>query len=118
MRIWHEELIPRLCRQHLLAVWREGLGCWAILTQDKKGYRNHPAVLEWEDDLCGLWGTLYDIRKEMLQRGYKPKKLPEIRHACKNNLCRYDINKEWQTLEEQVEVLRGKGCKCDLSSFN
>jgi len=118
MRIWHEKLIPHLCRQHLLAVWREGLGCWSILTNNKKGYRNHPAFKEWEDHFDILWLRLYEIREEMLKRGYNPKKLPNIRHKPVNEFCCSGFPKEWQTLDEQIEVLKQKGCDCNLSTLD
>lgn len=105
MRIWHEELIPKLCRQHLLAVWREGLGAYAIITQNKKGYRNHPAVKEFEDNSLELKNRLWAIRKEMLRRGYNPKGLPDAPMT-------FGKVNEWQTLEEQIAVLKAKGCEC------
>lgn len=111
MRIWHEELIPKLCRQHLLAVWRESLGCWSILVNDKKGYRNHPAVKEFEKNHLALAHRLSIIRKEMLSRGYNPKLLPF--KAQDKILWELDVT-EWQSLEEQIEVLKAKGCNCKI----
>lgn len=127
MRIWHEELIPKLCRQHLLAMWREGLGCYKILTEDKKGYRNHPAVKEFEGKIEQLWLRLHAVRREAEGRGYNFKDLPEI-HTDKLNAwdygkgfwgisglinSHYEID-EWQTLDEQIEVLKNKGCNCQV----
>lgn len=112
MRIWHQELIPKLCRQHLLAVWRESLGCYKIITENKKGYRNHPAVKEFENNVGELRLRLRDIRKEMLNRGYHPKELP----FPENGLTGVTFGKinTWQTLEEQIEVLKEKGCNCQV----
>ena len=110
MRIWHEQLIPKLCRQHLLAMWREGLGAYKIITEDKKGYRNHPAVKEFEDSVGDLTLRLTLIRIEMIKRGYKPKELPwndAVVHGLGNI-------KQWQKLEEQVEVLKSKNCECKV----
>ena len=108
MRIWHEQLIPKLCRQHLLAVWREGLGCYKIITENKKGYRNHPATQEFINAPNFLWRRLKIIREEMLSRGYNPKPLP-------NEPLVVDIKlKEWQTLEEQILLLQSKGCGCKV----
>ena len=55
MRIWHEQLIPHLCKQHLLACWREALGAYSIITKNKRGYRNHPATQEFIDAPYALW---------------------------------------------------------------
>lgn len=114
MRIWHEELIPKLCRQHLLACWREGLGCYNILTENKSGYRNHPQVIEFEKASDKLWVRLSKVRGEMVKRGYNPKELPELwgsGYTSIQELTWYKEN-QWQTLEEQTEVLKNKGCNC------
>lgn len=110
MRIWHERLIPKLCRQHLLAVWREGLGCYSILYNDKKGYRKHPAVKEFENAIMSLYQRLEVIRNEMLRRGYKPKALPPWPQTYRF----WFLDKPWQTYKEQVKVLKAKKCKCDI----
>lgn len=90
-------------------MWREGLGCYNIVTSDKKGYRNHPATKEFIGAECDLWCRLYETREEMLRRGYHPKDMPKMvrHHECTESV-------PWQTLEEQTEVLRAKGCKCDV----
>jgi len=108
MRIWHQKLIPKLCRQHLLGVWREGLGCYKIITEDKKGYRNHPATQEFIECSFALWTRLQIIREEMLKRGYNPKDMPTLPRSSKIN------SKEWQTYKKQVEILKAKGCECKV----
>ena len=116
MRIWHKKLIPKLCRQHLLGVWREGLGAYNIVqkyTHDpsqKIGYANHPATKEFLHNPTALVKRLVLIRKEMLKRGYKPKELPEI-YVTPNRQKKVI---EWQTLEEQVEILKSKNCECKV----
>lgn len=109
MRIWHEKLIPRLCQKHLCAVWREGLGCYKIITENKKGYINHPATKEFIECPNFLWLRLQKIRQEMLARGYNPKELPSSMPQVTDIFPR-----EWQTLDEQIQVLKSKGCKCNI----
>lgn len=109
MRIWHEDLIPKLCRHHLLGVWREALGAYTILTHNKKGYRNHPALKEFEYNQVELKNRLVIIRREMLARGYNPKPIPD--YPIEITTAAYV---PWQTLEEQVQVLRSKNCDCKL----
>lgn len=113
MRIWHEKLIHHLCRQHLLACWREGLGCLNILLKGKEGYRNHPQVVMYENHIDDLLYILKRIRIEMLFRGYKPRK---IINEDNELLRKYPYSstdlKEWQTLEEQIDVLKSKKCSC------
>ena len=108
MRIYHPSLLPRLCRPHILAAWREGLGAYSIITNGKKGYSHHPAVLEFKNSPSSLFARLKLIRKEMLARGYNPKELPPEKKK------RGKVN-EWQTLSEQIQVLRNKGCMCVIN---
>jgi len=121
MRIWHEKLIPRLCQKHLCACWREGLGAYKIITENKTGYRNHPAVKEFKDAPQELHDRLKQIREEMLKRGYHPKELglSWFNKGYLDGDGHYQPNQltPWQTLEEQIKILKTKGCKCDLSNL-
>lgn len=124
MRIWHEDLISKLCRQHLLAMWREGLGCYKIITEGKTGYRNHPQVKEFEYYLPRLFERLTLVRKEILKRGYNPKPMPKLHlfpaihvkdYKPDDNIApNIDGYKPWQTLEQQIEILKKKGCECKV----
>lgn len=111
MRIWHEQLIPKLCQKHLCAMWREGLGAYKIITENKKGYKNHPAVKEFEHSPAALFNRMLKVRFEMLSRNYNPKPIFP-RHHNKNG----SVN-EWQTLEEQINILRLKNCKCMINEI-
>lgn len=111
MRIWHEKLIPKLCQKHLCAMWREGLGCYKIITENMQvSYAKHPATLEFIDRPQSLWHRLEKVREEMIGRGYHPKELP-VEMSFGNTFGKI---KEWQTLEEQIEVLKTKNCKCRI----
>ena len=110
MRIWHEKLIPKLCQKHLCAMWREGLGCYKIITENKKGYRNHPATKEWENAPHHLRERIHCVYLEMIARGYKPKQMPPVSATMLTG----EVIKEWQTLEQQIEILKAKGCKCKV----
>lgn len=111
MRIWHEELIPKLCQKHLCAMWREGLGCLKIVQYmtDGGGYKNHPAVKEFMGDSYRLVQRLYLVRQEMLKRGYHPK---ELVHS--NIFTSSNNYQPWQTLNEQIQVLKSKHCQCQV----
>lgn len=113
MRIWHEKLIPILCQKHLCAVWREGLGCYKIITENKKGYRNHPATKEFEHSPVSLRHRLGLVREEMLKRGYHPKEFDSLPIF----IGKEPAPIEWQTLEEQISVLKAKGCKCNVNAL-
>lgn len=87
-------------------MWREALGCYKIVTEGKKGYRNHPATKEFINAPGQLWDILEQVRKEMLRRGYHPKELPVRRFRMLENRV------TWQSLDQQKEILRMKGCSC------
>lgn len=108
MRIWAEQLIPKLCRQHLLAMWHEGLILYSIITTNGRGWKNTPMRKEFEDAPFSLWLILQQVREEMIKRSYHPKPMPEL--ECFTN----GFTKPWQSLEKQIEVLKAKGCKCKV----
>lgn len=59
-------------------MWREGLGCYKIITENKTGYKNHPATQEFIGCPQELYSRLLLVRFEMLSRGYHPKVMPPI----------------------------------------
>lgn len=113
MRIWNEQLIPKLCQKHICGMWRESLGAYKIIQENRTdlSYWKHPATQEFVGHIYRLWQRLKAVRDEMLKRGYHPKELPE----CADENTHYQNEpemKEWQTIEQQIEILRSKGCKC------
>lgn len=108
MRIWDEQLDHDLCDKHLLAEWREGLGVYSILKNGKRGYRSHPQVKMYENNIPALYERLMAIRSEMVERGFNPKMLDSITYSSK------DMGEvvEWQPLKKQIQILKEKGCAC------
>lgn len=109
MRIWHETLVPKLCRQHLLAQWREGLGCLKAVMGETKGYINHPQTKAYRYAPNKLLSVLELTRAEMINRGYNPKPIPNYPQV--DNPEDY---REWQSLKEQIKLLKAKECKCSI----
>lgn len=89
-------------------MWRESLGCYKIITENKKGYNNHPATQEFIHCPSALYERLQLVRQERLNRSYHPKELPNYEGVYTGT------TKEWQTLEEQIEVLQAKKCKGNI----
>lgn len=115
MRIWHEKLIPILCRQHLLADWRETRYAYFVITEGWKGYSHHPAVRQFENNPNELHRILGIIYREMLSRGYNPKPIPALKP---NSMGMYFGQiKEWQNLNQQIEIMKAKNCKCRVDEF-
>lgn len=97
-------------------MWREGLGLASILIENKHDYRNHPATKEFEKAPQVLLSRLGMLYLEAKKRGYKfdYKKLqPLIDYVGYVIHLEPDL-KEWQTLEEQIEVIRNRHCKCKI----
>ncbi len=107
MRIWDVEP-SLLCRKHLLGEHRELHAVWAILTQGKRGYANHPETLRWHGRLAALYRRHEALVAEMTQRGY--------RHATPLDVLLaqgLEVQDQYvDTLAQQVALLRAKGCDC------
>lgn len=70
MRSWHP--IPPSCLDsvHLNGEHRELHGVFAILTQDKRGYRHHPETARWEGHLEALCRRHDALVAEARRRGW------------------------------------------------
>lgn len=107
MRIWDVE--PReLCRAHLLGEHRELHGLWNILTQDLRGYRNHPETRRWEGRLAALYRRHEALVAEMLRRGYRHGSPldPRLATGAEHQTEYVDFP------EVQRQILRDKPCEC------
>ena len=112
MRIW--DLPPAmLCRQHLLGEHRELHALWTILTTGSKGgYANHPETLRWHGKQAALYARHEALVTEIARRGY-------THHTPLDPPLATDLVTQTDyvyTPAEQVEILRAKGCGCDLSA--
>lgn len=110
MRVWDQIHPSKLCRHHLLAEHRETLAIWSILTNNKKGYRNHPEVKRWENHLLTLYRRHEAIRREAWCRGYSYWKDVNPWRAmfqCDNEV--------WpEPWDNQLESLQAKECECKV----
>jgi hypothetical protein len=108
MRIWD---IPcnQLCRKHLLGEHRELHAIWSILTNNKKGYRNHPETKRWEGKLYGLYLRHQEQVNEMKRRGYNHN---SMLYHNKARRIRFVQDVFVNTIEEQKEILKNKKCEC------
>ena len=107
MRIW--DVPPdRLCRNHLLGEHSELHGIWTVLTEDRRGYACHPEVLRWKGKLKALYLKHDEIVAEMIRRGYRHNSPldAELATGAEEQDAFVD------SLEEQVQILRRKGCDC------
>ena len=109
MRIW--DIPPsKLCTQHLLGEHRELHAIWNILTQNKSGYSKHPETLRWKGKLAALYLRHEELAKEMLRRKYNHKTELDRKYASGNLSQNQFVN----TYDEQINILKNKGCKCKI----
>jgi hypothetical protein len=73
MRLW--TLHPRyLDSQGLVALWREALLAQKVLAGDTRGYRRHPQLLRFSDQLeppIAIASYLREVAREAARRGYR-----------------------------------------------
>ena len=107
MRIW--DIPPeKLCRNHLLGEHSELHGIWSILTENQKGYANHPEVARWRGKLRALYRKHEQIVEEMTARGYQHNSPLDPRLATGASEQEAYVDPP----EEQICILRDKGCDC------
>jgi hypothetical protein len=109
MRIW--DIPPdKLCRQHLLGEHRELHAIWAILTENKRGYANHPETKRWRGKLGALYLRHLCLVREMTKRGYRHHSpLPRALATGDDDQCEYV-----DSYRRQRQILRNKGCGCKV----
>lgn len=107
MRIWDIEPAA-LCRVHLLGEHRELHAVWTILTQNKKGYANHPETKRWNGRLKALFRRHELLVAEMQKRKYNHSSPLDESLATGIEIQEIFIN----TPEEQILILREKKCEC------
>lgn len=109
MRIW--DIQPALlCRKHLLGEHRELHALWTILSQNKKGYRNHPETKRWVGKLAALYERHELLVKEMERRNYNHKSPLEKKLAIGEKEQNIFIN----SINEQKMILNEKDCECTI----
>ncbi len=107
MRIW--DLPPEdLCRAHLLGEHRELHAIWAIITQAKTGYAQHPEVKRWRGRLRALYIRHQCLAREMCRREYTHDSPLELDLAT--GLSEQDQMVD--SVERQRQILKAKGCDC------
>jgi hypothetical protein len=112
MRIWDIDC-KNLCDKHLVGEHRELHAIWSILTTEKGGsYKNHPETLRWKNRLGLLSERHLEQAWEMKNRGWKHNSFLKL----ENKKWVYGEKDKlyWQTVEEQINILKNKGCNCKI----
>jgi hypothetical protein len=109
MRIWD---LPTeiLCKNHLLGEHRELHAVWAILTERKKGYANHPETKRWKGKLRALYMRHEEQVKEMTRRGYRHQSPLDVTLAT----GKAEQKECLDTPQNQKDLLKERGCSCSI----
>lgn len=109
LRIW--DIPPsRLCRNHLLGEHRELHAMWVVITQNKKGYSQHPETLRWNGKLKALYLRHEQLVLEMAKRGYDHKS-PLDKRKARGGAKQTDYV---DSIRTQIQILKKKGCTCNV----
>lgn len=107
MRIWslHPEYLDT---KGLLAVWREALLAQKVLKGETKGYKNHPQLKRFKDQVdpvAAIAGYLRTIFREAENRGYNfnYEKISERDFDGKIKCTRGQLLYEWDHLMQKLE---------------
>lgn len=103
----------KLCTKHLLGEHRELHAIWNILTQNKSGYSRHPETLRWKGKLAALYLRHEELMTEMIGRNYHHKSKLDRKYVIGYSSQNQFVN----TYEEQITILKNKGCKCKLEDY-
>lgn len=122
MRIW-DLPVQILCDQHLLGEHRELHAIWTYLTTDKGGsYRKHPETLRWVSHLPALIERHNQEVIEIHRRGFEHHS--PLQKAIDQMLLLNSVGegriiqpRSINTLTEQVQNIKAKGCKCNLKAL-
>lgn len=107
VRIW--DLEPAvLCDRHLVGEHAELHALWAVLTQDKRGYREHPETKRWVGRLAALHARHERLVAEMAARGFRHHSPLDAALATGSA----EQTELVDTLAHQRALLVAKGCAC------
>lgn len=110
MRIW-DIPVQDLCKKHLSGEHLELHALYSIISLNKKGYRNHPETKRWEGKLAALYKRHEEQVVEMQKRGWKHNSPLDKKYATGKSFQDEYVH----TVSEQIEILRGKNCDCQVS---
>lgn len=106
MRIW-DIPVAYLCQRHLLAEHAELHAIWSIITNNKRGYANHPEVIRWRDAMPALKLRHDNQVGELSIRGMNHRS--DVRGIIAGTrVPSYQL----ESVERQIVLLRTKPCSC------
>jgi len=111
MRVW-DIPITKLCNKHLVAQHHEIHCIASINLHGYGGFCNHPETRRWRGHINQLAYKHYQTVNEMVARGMK-------HHYHLGTIDDVSMSTDgcpepWQPVEQQIALLKSKGCKCEV----
>lgn len=121
MRVW-DIPVKQLCNKHLIAQHHE-IHCIASILKkkyygEKTGFANHPEVLRWSNNEIGLAWMHLQTSLEMIHRGIAHNQSNDSSGRLHYIQWNYQYREQpvlWQSIEQQIALLKSKGCECKIS---
>ena len=83
---------------------------WVVITENKKGYSLHPETLRWKGKLKAMYLRHEELVDEMTKRGYNHNSPLDKRKATGKQIQDVFVD----IPEKQIQILKQKGCKCNV----
>lgn len=112
MRVW-DVPVAHLCDKHLLAQHLEIHTMYSVITNNKRGYANHPETKRWRDNIPSLRWMHEITREQMRKRGFNHKSPIEGNNKAPNVVLLGVVD----SVKVQIDELSAKGCHCDIDSM-
>lgn len=115
MKIWDEELIPKICDDHLVRMWQDCWKCFEMVQVHGKRSRQ-PCFVEFQGCPLLLVHRIEMVYNEAVKRGYvtMPESPPDPYDVTDQVL--YDGIKElqhyvpWLSVKDQINLLKQDNC--------
>lgn len=84
------------------------------MLQGKAGYSNRPETLRWNGKLAALWLRHAELEHEMTARGYQHHSPLDAALPIGHSVQAAFVD----SIPDQREILRNKGCGCDIAALD
>lgn len=116
MKIWHEDIVPKLCKRHLSLAYRDAASVYEIVVEKKRHQYDKANVAEFKNCPMEIAFRLYVIHDELHKRGVNLGLPPfpfDISDVPFTQAIREGkIYVPWQTKKNQEFILKHKCKSC------
>jgi len=119
MRIWDEELIPKICDNHLVKMWQDVWDCFDEITENPGKKHKTPEILEFQACPLMLVHRMEMVYKEAGKRGYSVFIEPPDPYSVSDQVLLDGVKEmkyyvPWLPLKDQILLLKSECIYCRL----